>query len=124
MGDPYPRVAVVDDEASVLKALGRLFRSAGMAVETFGSGAEFLAFIANHSFDCLIVDLHMEGMSGFDVQRELARRKIRVPVIVITGRDSVESRARASAGGADKFLLKPVDGKLMLDSIAELIWNR
>ncbi len=124
MGVPHPRVAVVDDEPSVLKALGRLIRSAGMAVEAFASGAEFLAFVAERPVDCLVLDLHMAQVSGFDVQHELARRGIRVPVIVITGRDSAESRSRALAGGADRYLLKPVDARLVLDAIAELTCPR
>ena len=73
-GDP-PLLAVVDDDADVRIALVRLVASAGFAVEGFATGAEFLLSIERHVPDCLILDLHMPGMSGFDVQAALARNR-------------------------------------------------
>ena len=86
-GDP-PLLAVVDDDADVRIALVRLISSAGFAVESFATGAEFLLSIERRVPDCLILDLQMPGMSGFDVQAALARNpRVRVPVVVITGHD-------------------------------------
>lgn len=110
-------IAVVDDERSVRKALERLFRSAGFAVETFGSGSDFLDSIQARLPSCLVLDLHMPQMDGFEVQARLAKRAARVPIVVITGHDSQESRERALAQGACAYLRKPVDDRLLLDAI-------
>lgn len=112
------RIAVVDDESSVRKALERLIRSAGMTVATFASGDEFLAAVALAVPDCVVLDLHMPGATGFEVLVRLARLAIRVPVVVITGHDSPEARQRAMAGGAAAYLLKPVDERALLEAIA------
>ena len=102
----------------------RLMRSAGMNVETFPSGVEFLAAMKTHRPDCIVLDLHMPQVNGFDVQSGLAQSKARVPVVVITGHDTPESRARALEGGAAAYLLKPVDDLMLLDAIAAAISNR
>jgi len=73
MNENGPLLAVVDDDADVRVALTRLVSSAGFAVETFGSGADFLRSLDEHEPDCLVLDLHMPEMSGFDVQSALAR---------------------------------------------------
>lgn len=104
-----PLIAVVDDDAHVRTALQRLLRSTGYAVEGFASGVAFLASCEAGMPDCLVLDLHMPGMSGFDVQRELAGRGSAVPVVVITGQDSPTARARAQAGGVCEYLCKPFD---------------
>jgi FixJ family two-component response regulator len=112
------QIAVVDDEECVRKALERLLRSAGMAVETFPSGAEFMAAMPTHRPDCVVLDLHMPKLCGFDVQAQLAQMDRPPPVVVITGHDTPESRARALAGGVAAYLLKPVDDSTLLDAIA------
>ena len=68
MVDTLPLVAVVDDEDAIRKALKRLLRSAGMGVETYASGSEFLASLASHKPSCVVLDIRMPGMTGFDVQ--------------------------------------------------------
>ncbi|MGZ9066919.1 MAG: response regulator transcription factor [Burkholderiales bacterium] len=118
MGQVRRRIAVVDDEESVRKALQRLLRSAGMDVETYSSGAEFLDAMPNGVPDCVVLDLHMPQVSGFEVQAGLAKFSTRVPVVVITGHDTPAARARAIAGGADAYLLKPIDEDLLLDAVA------
>ena len=116
-GDP-PLLAVVDDDADVRIALVRLVSSAGFAVESFATGAEFLLSIERRVFNCLILDLHMPGMSGFDVQAALARHsRARIPVVVITGHDTAESRSRARDLGARGYLPKPVDSDALLAAI-------
>jgi FixJ family two-component response regulator len=110
-------LAVVDDDADVRVALTRLVSSAGFAVETFASGAEFLHSIEDHEPDCVVLDLHMPEMSGFDVQDALANGHGAVPVIVITGHDTPESRARAIQLGAKVYLCKPVNDDALLAAI-------
>ena len=117
MNEDAPLLAVVDDDAEVRIALTRLVSSAGFAVETFASGAEFLRSIEDHPPDCLVLDLHMPDMSGFDVQAALARSHATVPVIVITGHDTPESRVRAVQLGAKGYLCKPVNDDVLLEAI-------
>jgi len=116
-----PLLAVVDDDLDVRVALTRLVASAGFEVETFASGAEFLRSIENHEPDCVVLDLHMPEMTGFDVQGALAGGHAAVPVIVITGHDTPESRARAVLLGAKGFLCKPVNDEALLAAIGDAI---
>ena len=121
MSKSTPLIAVVDDEASVRMALQRLIRSAGLHVKTFSSGTELLEFLITGQPDCIVLDLHLPGMNGFEIQTRLARTGMRVPVIVITGHDTPESSARALTGGAAAYLLKPVDECVLLGAIAAAI---
>ena len=113
-----PRVvAVVDDDPYVCKAFERLLRSAGISVETFASGTDFLQAVREYKPDCVVVDLHMPGIDGFEVLSHLAREHPALPVIVMTGYDTPESRSRALVGGAKSYLCKPVDDGVLLTSI-------
>lgn len=123
-GDP-PLLAVVDDDADVRIALMRLIASAGFAVESFATGAEFLLSLERCVPDCLILDLQMPGMSGFDVQAALARNpRLRVPVVVITGHDTTESRSRAHQFDARGYLPKPVDDEALLAAVRSAMGDR
>ena len=115
MTKPRPLVAIVDDEEPIRKALTRLLRSAGVEVETFSSGSEFLESLPNHRPDCVVLDLHMPVVSGFDVQARL--EKSSVPVVIITGHDSDETRAKALARKPAAYLRKPVNDQTLLDAI-------
>jgi FixJ family two-component response regulator len=110
-------IAVVDDDAFVCKALQRLLRSAGFAVETYSSGSDFLEAIRSHTPDCVVLDLHMPEVNGFEVQAQLARAGSRIPAVVITGHDTPESRARAMRNGASAYICKPVDDLALLEAI-------
>jgi FixJ family two-component response regulator len=112
-----PRIAVVDDEEPVRKALQRLLRSAEYEVETFASGADFLASLSNPPA-CLVLDLHMPGVSGLTVLEHVASR---IPVVVITAHDSADGRMRALDRGAVSFLRKPFDDVVLLDAISVAI---
>ena len=112
-----PLIAIVDDDPFVRKALERLLRSAGLSVEAFACGTEFLASADDHEPDCVVLDLHMPEVSGFEVQSRLARAHGGVPVVVITGHDTPESRSRALGGGAKSYLTKPVDDETLLKAI-------
>jgi len=114
-------LAVVDDDADVRVALTRLASSAGFAVETYACGADFLRSVDDHEPDCLVLDLHMPDMSGFDVQGALAAAHATVPVVVITGHDTPESRSRALRLGARAYLCKPVDDEELLTAIGTAI---
>ena len=113
-----PLVAVVDDEESVRRAIERLLRSAGMETETFASGNAMLADLSRCEPDCVVLDLHMPGLSGFEVQERLAAREHRIPVIVLTGHDTPESYERACSCGATAYLRKPVDGSELLAAVS------
>ena len=121
MSKAGPLIAIVDDEQSVRKALQRLLRSASIDVETFASGEEFWESLRTHRPDCVVLDLHMPRMTGFDVLTRMQEAGARVPVIIITGYDSPESRDRAMAAGASMYLCKPVNDEALLDAIAGVL---
>jgi FixJ family two-component response regulator len=114
---------VVDDEESIRRALTRLLRSAGMDVETFACGVQFLESVAAHAPDCVVLDLHMPVMDGFEIQSRLAACGSHVPVVIITGHDSNETRDRALMGRPMAYLRKPVNDQTLLDAI-ELALSR
>jgi FixJ family two-component response regulator len=116
-----PLIAIVDDEESVRKALSRLIRAAGFSVETYSSGADFLRTVEARPPHCVLLDLRMPQVSGFDVQRALKQANAQVPVVIITGDDSAESRADALRQGAKAYLRKPVDDAMLLDAIQTAI---
>jgi FixJ family two-component response regulator len=118
---PRPLIAVVDDEEPVRKALRRLIVAAGNDCETFASGADFLASLEDHEPDCLLLDLHMPGLTGLDVQACLARVEPRIPIVIITGQDQPEMRRRALAAGAAAYLLKPVDEETLFAAIVSAL---
>jgi FixJ family two-component response regulator len=111
------RVAVVDDEEPIRKALSRLLRLAGFKVETFGSGTEFLESLRNDAPDCVILDLHMPEIDGFEIESQLTRGGFKVPVVAITGRDAPEDRERISGRNIAAFLQKPLDGEALVAAI-------
>ncbi|MBI1374765.1 MAG: response regulator [Phycisphaera sp.] len=117
MTEPTIHIAVIDDEESVVRALRRFLQSAGLNVAAFHNGQTFLASLDNHRYDCAVVDLHMPGIDGFEVQAQLAADHPDMPVIIMTGHDTPESHQRAMNGGASAYLRKPVDGHALLDAI-------
>ncbi len=114
-------VCIVDDDSSVRKALKRLMRSVGLAVETFGSAEEYLAHNADRLVDCLILDIRMPGVSGLDLQDRLDASGSPPPIIFITAHEDEESRTRALSGGALGYFEKPFDDKALLEKIFEAI---
>ena len=114
-------IAVVDDEESVVRALHRLFRSAGLDVLAFCNGRAFLDAMAERRFDCVVLDLHMPDVDGFEVQARLAEAGAGIPQVIITGHDTPESYRRAIDGGASAYLRKPVDGPTLLQTIEALV---
>ncbi len=102
-------IAVLDDEAQIRTALGRLLRSYGHEVALFEEGTAFLREHREHPFQCILLDLHMPGLSGFDVLDKLSRQCNTAPVIVITGKDDPGNASRVHDLGACAYLEKPVD---------------
>jgi len=114
---PTAQIAIVDDDASVRKALMRLLQASSYTAETFGSASEFLASLNQRIPDCLIVDLQMPSMNGIELQTSLTRAGIEIPTIVITAYDEPSSRERCSMVGAAAYLLKPVRKKELIATI-------
>jgi FixJ family two-component response regulator len=114
-------VAVVDDDASVRKAIRRLLIASNLQVETFASGEEFLRSLCAHTPDCLILDLHMPGLTGLDVQRQITRIGLRLPIVVVTAYDEAESQAQCLAAGAAAYLHKPLDDRVLLDAVTAAV---
>lgn len=112
-----PVIAVVDDEDSVRRALHRLLRSAGFEVAVFASGEEFLRSLDQATPSCVVLDLHMPGTNGFDVQETLKRDQPHLPVVIITGYDTSETKARVMQQGTAAYLSKPVDAMVLLAAI-------
>jgi FixJ family two-component response regulator len=113
-----PRIAIVDDEESIRRALKRLMISVGWDVDAYDSGPAFLVAAMNEPRpDCVVLDLHMPGMSGFDVLERLAQSGQKLPVVTITGHDAAGSEARVMAGGAAAYLRKPVNASVLLGAI-------
>ena len=112
-----PYVAVVDDEASVRTALGRLLRLADYQVAAFGCGEAFLASAATRRADCAIVDIHLDGLSGFDVKARLSALHGDVPVVFITASDDAAlDRSVAEAGGVT-LLRKPFSNAALVEAV-------
>ena len=117
MANRSARIAIVDDDASVRKALGRLLAAASFEIEIYGSARDFLASLDTSRPDCLVADLHMPDLTGFDLQRHLARTGIQIPTIVITAYNEPGLRERCQSAGAAAFLLKPLDGSTLIGVI-------
>jgi FixJ family two-component response regulator len=114
-------VGLVDDEAPVRKALERLLRAFGYEVETFSSGREFLDSLGERQPDCTIVDLHLPGLSGLEIQQHLAQERINLPCIIITGKDELGVAEHALASGAAAYLKKPLDAQSLLVAIESAV---
>jgi FixJ family two-component response regulator len=110
-------IAIVDDDQGVRIALERLVRSWGHNASTFGSAEELLESEKLNSTSCLITDLQMPGLTGFDLQDRLIAGGHRIPVIFITGHPDDNARARAMKAGAAAFLAKPVDADHLIGCI-------
>jgi len=114
-------VFVVDDDLSVRRALHRLIRSAGFSVETFATAREFLDSVPRSGTGCLVLDIHLGGISGFEVQERLAAQGVRIPVIVITAHDDATTRARVESLGAVAYVPKPFDDRVLLEAIQRAV---
>jgi len=118
-----PFVNVVDDDALVLRSLGRLLRSAGFAVRTFPSSRDFLSQAREGEPGCLVLDLTMPGLNGLELQAQLARSGNDCPVVFLSGNADVAQSVKAMKAGAVDFLTKPVDREKLLAAVRIAIGN-
>ena len=114
-------VFVVEDDASVCRALSNLFESVGLQVEVFGSASEMLQGKLPDVASCLVLDVRLPGLSGLDFQTELAKANIHIPIIFMTGHGDIPMSVRAMKGGAIDFLTKPFRDQDMLDAVVAAI---
>ena len=116
-----PIVFVIDDDASVRRALTNLFQSVGLKVEVFGSAPEMLHGRLPDVASCLVLDIRLPGLSGLDFQTELAKANVHIPIIFMTGHGDIPMTVRAMKGGAVDFLTKPFREQEMLDAVVAAI---
>jgi FixJ family two-component response regulator len=110
-------IYIIDDDQSVRTNFARLMRSAGLAAQTFASAEEFLAAADTLETGCLLLDITLPGRSGLQLQAELNRRHLNLPVIAVSARDEDDTRELARQLGAHYFFRKPVDAQALIDAI-------
>src|SRR5207249_7200744 len=121
MSETEPIAYVIDDDASVRKALTRLLAAAGIRVQAFASAEEFLDGPLVDTPACVILDVQMPGLGGFDLQDALARKDPALPIVFITGHGDIPMSVRAMKAGAVDFLAKPFHGDELLASVRQAI---
>jgi FixJ family two-component response regulator len=114
-------VFVVDDDLSVREGLERLLRAVGRKVETFASAQEFLAHRIENIPSCLVLDVGLPGLSGLDLQKQIAEANRTTPIVFITGQKDVPTSVRAMKAGAVEFLVKPFSEQDLLDAIEQAL---
>jgi FixJ family two-component response regulator len=120
MGNRMRTIAVIEDDPSMLQGLDRLLLAHGFRVERFTSAESFLDDIGNCEAACLLVDIHLGGISGIDLKRRLASSSSRLPVIFMTAIDNEATRQEAFDAGCVAYLRKPFFAKLLIDAINSL----
>lgn len=116
-----PTVFLVDDDHSMREALSQLLDNAGFEVKAYPGGAEFLADCDKDSAGCVLLDMSMPGMNGREVQMELAKRGIRLPILFLTGHGDIPSAVQAVKAGAVDFLEKPIRGYVLLARVGKAL---
>ena len=121
MSESASQIYVVDDDLSVREAVGRLIRSAGLDVKTFATAQEILANLGKEMPSCLVLDIQLPDLDGFELQDELARKDMPVPIIFLTGHGDIPMSVRAIKAGAVDFLTKPFNDEYLLEAIRDVI---
>ncbi|HMJ11092.1 MAG TPA: sigma-54 dependent transcriptional regulator [Polyangiaceae bacterium] len=124
MNDRDVPVCIVDDDISVRESLADLLRSAGLRVESFASAKDYLASSRHVPPACLVLDVELPGLTGLELQEELVRAHVSVPIVFLTGHGSIPMSVRALKAGAADFITKPFDAELLLDAIRAAIATR
>ena len=114
-------VFVVDDDASVCTALGRLMKSAGLNVKTFTSAKDFLSEGCHQSPGCLLLDVRMPDLGGLELQRIMIEAGSQMPVIFMSAHEDAQDRRRAMRAGAAAFLQKPFDDDVLVGKVRQLL---
>ena len=112
-----PKIYLVDDDPSYLAATSRFLRAAGYTMEAFSSPTEFLEILPSIGSGCLVLDLQMPGLTGFDVQDAVAKQKNPLPIIFLTGQGEIQDAVRAMRHGAEAFLGKHGSDEELLRAI-------
>ncbi len=113
----HPLLVVVDDDTSILRALRRLLGAAGFTVSTFASGEDFLASDGVDAIGCLVLDVQLDGLSGFDVAERLKTAPRSIPIVFITAHDDAVTRARAERVAGAQYLPKPFEDSALIGAI-------
>jgi len=121
VSDHRPILYVVDDDASVCRALSLLLKAHGFKVETFTRAEDFLASKHSKVPSCLILDIQLPGIDGLALQADMALRKLKIPIIFITGHGDIPMSVKGMKGGAIDFLPKPFTDKDLLEAIARAL---
>src|SRR6516225_9925968 len=121
MSESVSEVYVLDDDVSVREAVGSLIRSAGLNVRTFASAREFLAGLRKERPSCLVLDIQLPDINGFELQQRLATDDIQIPIIFLTGHGDIPMSVRAIKAGAVEFLTKPFDDEYLLEAVRTAI---
>jgi FixJ family two-component response regulator len=116
-----PTVFIIDDDADVRASIAGLLKSVGLRSEIFGTAQEFLRRKRPDAQSCLVLDVRLPGMSGLDVQRQLAEAGVPIPIIFITGHGDIPMSVRAMKSGAVEFLTKPFNDQDLLDAIYQAL---
>jgi two-component system response regulator FixJ len=114
---PGPRIYLIDDQASVRHALGEMLSVFGFDVQTFDSADRFLEIAASAPPGCIVADVKMPGTDGIELVRELARRSLSLPVVLISGHADVPMAVAAIKSGAEDFIEKPVDDVKLIAAV-------
>lgn len=121
MSDLKQNILVVDDDPEMSQAISRLLNAAGFCAMAFNSAEAFLKANSMSAAACMVVDIHLEGLSGFELRRQLKQKGVEAPVIFITAYDDDALRAQAGDAGAVAYLTKPFTGKSLMAAIIEAI---
>ena len=116
-----PVVFVIDDDASMRQAIGRLLGAVGIDVQSFSSAQEFLSGELADALGCVVLDVRLPGLSGLDLQKEMIARGIHYPIIFVTGHGDIPMSVQAMKAGAVEFLTKPFRDQELLDAIVQAI---
>jgi FixJ family two-component response regulator len=117
MPETLPTICIIEDDDSVRRALGRLLRSVGLGVESFATAEEFLQCFARTQPSCLILDVHLPGLSGLELQQRLHDEGRTIPIVVITAYADEKVREQAFQAGAIAFLPKPFEECSLLQAV-------
>src|SRR5215471_6868901 len=121
MQEEHSYVCVVDDDRSMRESLHDLLGSMGLTVQTFASAHEFLTRPRPDGPSCLVLDVQLPGLSGLELQQELAKDEAPMPIIFITGHDDIQMTVRAMKAGAIDFLTKPFRDEDLLTAVAQAL---
>lgn len=121
MNPDRPLVRVVDDDESVRRAVGELLRSVGFSVAAYRSAHDFLAEDKPETPGCLVLDVHLPGLTGLDLQKKLVGTDRALPIIFVTGMGDIPMSVSAMKGGAFEFLTKPFDTVSLLEAVRSAV---